>query len=196
MLEFSIFGILVTCVAGMISIARNKREDLPVWERKTAKGEIEAWLNGFLAKLKRNSTRTQKCRLILSVERMTFEKDVYAAWWEYVQFGENELEIFCKFKISRQKLKLTKFQKIILEFNLNLKNVMISRSEIKEETGEWEIEDELKNKLLSSGGEALVFSQLFGNFETAVRLQIFEPFLFTNFFGFDTLTWKIHLEKG
>jgi hypothetical protein len=32
--------------------------------------------------------------------------------------------------------------------------------------------------------------------ETAVRLQIFDPFLFTSDFGVDSLSWKIHFEKG
>lgn len=37
--------------------------------------KIEEWLVGFLPKLKRSTTRTQKCRLISAVERMDFEKD-------------------------------------------------------------------------------------------------------------------------
>ena len=90
MLEFSIFGILVTCIAGMITAATRKRDERPVWERENGKEEIGNWLTGFLAKLKRNSTRTEKCRLISSVERMNFEKDYYAVWWEYVRFGEDE----------------------------------------------------------------------------------------------------------
>jgi hypothetical protein len=85
---------------------------------------------------------------------------------------------------------------MILNSNSNLKNVMISRSEIREENGEWEIEAELKKKLLSKGGEALVFSEKFGNLETAVRLQIFDSSLFTSNFGLDSITWKIHFEKG
>ena len=75
MLEFSILAILATCIAGMIQVATSKREKLPVWERENGKKEIEKWLKGFLAKLKRTSTRTEKCRLILAVERMQFEDD-------------------------------------------------------------------------------------------------------------------------
>jgi hypothetical protein len=148
--------------------------------------------------LKRNSTRTEKCRLISSVERITFEEDFYAVDWKYVQFGENEEEIIDKFGENHvlQKIKLTEFQKMILNSNSNLKNVMISRSEIREENGEWEIEPELKKKLLSKGGEALVFSEKFGNLETAIRLQIFDSALFTKDFGLDSITRKIHFEKG
>ena len=91
MLELAILVACVTCIAGMIPIARGvavnpnprprkerrrravaKKDSRPVWERENGEEEIEIWLTGFLAKLKRNSTRTQKCRLILSIERMKF----------------------------------------------------------------------------------------------------------------------------
>jgi hypothetical protein len=201
MLEFSIFGILATCIAGMITAVSRKRDDLPVWKRENGKREFENWLTGFLVKLKRTSTRTEKCRLISSVERMTFEEDNYAVLWKYVRFGEDEGEIFWPKnfwpkKKSLQKIKLTDFQKIILNSNANLKNEMISRSEIREENGEWDIPAELQSKIISEGGEALVFSEEFGNLETAVRLQIFDPFLFTKNFGLDSISWKIHFEKG
>ena len=55
---------------------------------------------------------------------------------------------------------------------------------------------EVQTKIISDGGEALVFLEKFGNLKTAVRLQIFEPFLFTKNFGLDSLSWKIHFEKG
>jgi hypothetical protein len=175
--------------------------DEPVWERENGKEEIENWLTGFLAKLKRTSTRTEKCRLISSVERITFEDDSYAAVWEYVRFGEDGCEIFCNKKFwpdnkCLQKIKLADFQKMILNSNANLKNVMISRSEIREEVGEWDIPVELQTKMISEGGEALVFSEEFGNLETGVRLQIFDPFLLTKDFGLDSISWKIHFEKG
>ena len=201
MLELPILAIYVTCVAGMITAATRKRDERPAWERENGKREIGKWLTGFLAKLKRNSTRTEKCRLISSVERMNFEEHKYAAWWEYVQFGEEEAEIFMPKRFwpknkSLQKIKLTDFQKMILNSNANLKNEMISRSEIREENGEWDLPVELQTKIISNGGEALVFLEKFGNLKTAVRLQIFDPFLFTKDFGLDSLSWKIHFEKG
>ena len=195
MLEFSIFGILATCIAGMITAATRKRDDLPVWERENGKREFEKWLTGFLAKLKRNSTRTEKCRLISSVERMNFENDLYAVWWKYVRFGEEEAEIFEKDKRSLEKIKLTEFQKIILKSDSSLKNQLLCRSKIKPETGKWNIPADLQNRKIFSGGEALIFSEIFGDLETAVRLQIFDPFLFTNDFGIDSLTCKIHFHQ-
>ncbi|CBY34846.1 unnamed protein product [Oikopleura dioica] len=199
MLEFSILAILATCIAGMIQIATSKRETLPVWERENGKKEIEKWLERFLAKLKRTSTRTQKCRLILAVERMQFENDSYAAWWKHVRFGEKNVEIFDTgknvAKKNLQKIEITEFQKQILKSNSALKNQLIENSEIKEEEGEWQIPAELKTKIISEGGEALVFSEKFGIFQTAVRVQIFDPFLFTDNFGLDLLIWNINFEK-
>ena len=200
MLEFSILAILATCIAGMIQISTSKRKNLPVWERENGKKEIEEWLEGFLAKLKRTSTRTEKCRLILAVERMQFEDDNYASWWKHVRFGEENVEILNTRKLAAkknlQKIKITEFQKQILKSNAALKNQLIGHSEIKEEKGEWKIPAELKTKIISEGGEALVFSEKFGICETAVRIQIFDPFLFTDDFGLDLLTWKINFEKG
>jgi hypothetical protein len=195
MLELPILAIYMTCIAGMITAATRKRDNRPVWERENGKEEIGNWLTGLLAKLKRTSTRTQKCRLISSVERMTFENNIYAVFGQYARFGEDEGEIFYKTR-SLQKIQLTEFQKMILNSNPNLKNEIISRSEIREESGEWDLPAALQSKIISDGGEALVFSEEFGNLKTAVRLQIFDPFLFTKNFGLDSLSWKIHFEKG
>ena len=196
MLEFSILAILATCVAGMIQVSTSKRDALPVWQRENRKSEVENWMKSFLANLKRTSTRTQKCRIISAVERTDFEDDNYASWWKHVRFGEENVEIIAYTGRSLQEMKIPEFQKYLLKSDSSLKNQLIGRSEIKEENGEWQIPAELEAKLISQGGEALVFCEKFGNFETAVRIQIFDPFLFTNDFGLDSLTWKIHFEKG
>ncbi|CBY34845.1 unnamed protein product, partial [Oikopleura dioica] len=203
MLEFSILAILATCIAGMMTRAQSRKRKrealLPVWERENGKNEIEKWLEGFLAKLKRTSTRTEKCRLILAVERMQFEDDWYAAWWKHVRFGEENVKILDTGinvgKKDLQKIKITEFQKELLKSNASLKNQLIGHSEIKEEKGEWQIPAELKTKIISEGGEALVFSEKFGICENAVRVQILDPFLFSNNFGLNFLTWKINFEK-
>jgi hypothetical protein len=46
------------------------------------------------------------------------------------------------------------------------------------------------------GGEALVFSEKFGDRELAVRLQIFDSFLFTKKFSANQIKWKTHLISG
>ena len=197
MLELPILAIFATCIFGMIKTSPRKRVKLvPVWERENGKEEMEIWLTGFLPKLKRNSTRTQKCRLISSVERMLFKIDWHAVRWEYVRFGEEEAEIFFKGEVSLEKIKLTEFQKIILESDSSLKNQLLCRSKIKPETGKWDIPADLKNKKISFGGEALVFSEKFGDLETALRVQIFDPFLFSEDFGVNSISWKIHFERG
>ena len=93
MLKLPILAIFATCILGMIKTSSKKRVKLQIWERKNGKEEMAIWLTGFLAKLKRTTTRTQKCRLILSVERMLIEdkkpgaKPLDTVLWEYVQSG-------------------------------------------------------------------------------------------------------------
>jgi hypothetical protein len=84
MLELPILAIFAICIFGMIKTSKTseKRVKLPIWEKENGKEEMKIWLTGFLAKMKRTSTRTQKCRLILSVERMTFEDNINAVMWE------------------------------------------------------------------------------------------------------------------
>ena len=51
-------------------------------EKAVLRGEIDEWVKLFLPKLERESTRTEKCRLIASVERQEFreEYDTAADW--------------------------------------------------------------------------------------------------------------------
>jgi len=196
MLELPILATYVICVAGMMKLIPRKRNSRPIWERENGKEEMENWHIGFLGKLKRTSTRSTKCRLISSVERMEFENFHYSYRWHFVQFADDEGEIFDKNEECLQKFKITEFQKLLLNSDSMLKNQLLSRSEIKEETGEWTIAADLQNKIISEGGEACVFSENFDGFETAVRVQIFDPFLFTDDFGLDSLSWKMHFEKG
>ena len=85
-------------------------------------------------------------------------------------------------------------QKQILLSEPTLMNKKIGRWEIEEELGEWDLPDEIKTKLISEGGEALVFEEQFGSLETAVRVQVFDPFLFTDRAG--SFSWRINLSKG
>ncbi|CBY15266.1 unnamed protein product [Oikopleura dioica] len=92
-----------------------------------------------------------------------------------------------------KEFKATSVQKTILCRNPSLSDVFIGRSEIKEESGEWKLDNQLKRKLISEGGEALVFSEKFGGNEMAVRVQIFDPILFTKKLGADQIKFKTHL---
>ena len=158
---------------------------------------MKKWLTGFLPKLRRESTRETQCRLILSVERMLFNAHKYAASWQYVRFEENEAEILDKDKTPLQKIKITEFQRMILGSDNSFINAEIDRRDLKAETGKWKIPDDLnKPDEMSEGGEALVLTQKFEDFPTAVRVHIFDPYLFTSQFAFDNVTSKAHFEKG
>ncbi|CBY40201.1 unnamed protein product [Oikopleura dioica] len=162
-------------------------------ERAVLRTEINEWVKSFLPKLKRESTRTERCRLIASVERQEFSLDRYARDWRFCKFVGKEGIIFDEYKEGFEKFKLTSFQKKILRRNPSLENVFLGRSEIKEETGFWKLNDELKNKIISEGGEAVIFLEKFGNLKAAVRIQIFDAFLFSTNFGENELKWKTNL---
>ncbi|CBY19293.1 unnamed protein product [Oikopleura dioica] len=162
-------------------------------ERAVLRTEINEWVKCFLPKLERESTREEKCRLIASVERQEFGREWIARNWRFCKFvGKNGI-IFDDEKEELEKFKLTSFQKKILRRNPSLKNVFLGRSEIKEETGFWKLNHELKNKIISEGGEAIIFLEKFGNLKAAVRIHIFDAFLFTTNFGPNELKWKTNL---
>jgi hypothetical protein len=169
-------------------------------DREALRGKLNKWLKEFLPKLERESTRTAKCRLIASVERHEFENHLYDATdWQFFKFVENKGVLYDKDKKQlddKGEFEATSFQKKILRENSNLSDVLIGRFEIKEENGEWKLKNELKDKLISEGGEALVFSEKFGEVEMAVRVHVFDPFLFTKKFGVDRIKLKTHLISG
>ncbi|CBY42905.1 unnamed protein product [Oikopleura dioica] len=162
-------------------------------ERAILRNEIDEWVKCFLPKLERESTREEKCRLVASVERHEFGYDWDAVTWRFCKFVGKTGFIFDDEKEERKKFKITSFQKKILRRNPSLKNVFFGRSEIKEETGFWKLNDELKKKIISEGGEAIIFLENFGNLEAAVRIHIFDAFLFTSNFGANELKWKTNL---
>ena len=157
---------------------------------------VEQWLTGFVRKLKRTSSRSQKCRLISAVERTQFRNDANAFYWQYCGFVGDKGMIFNRNKRQIEDFEMTEVQKKILALEPNLLNQYISRWKIQEESGEWILPNELEQNLISEGGEALVFSEKFGNLETAVRVQVFDPFLFTNGFGVNSFSWRINLSEG
>jgi hypothetical protein len=165
-------------------------------EREALRDKMGEWLKCFLPKLKRESTRTAKCRLVASVERHEFGNDWNAKYWRFCKFVGNKGILFDKNKRQQEEFYATPFQKKILSENPDLLNVFIGRSEIKEENGKWQFLDGLKEKIISEGGEAIVFSEKFGEKEFAVRVQIFDPFLFTTMFAANQIKWKTHLISG
>jgi len=169
-------------------------------EKEALRGEINEWVKLFLPKLERESTRTEKCRLVASVERHKFRDKSNAVEWRFCKFVGKKGLLFDDKKQQLGKFKPTSFQKKILDRNPSLSNVFmknfIGRSEIKEETGKWKLENELKGRIISEGGEAIVFCGKFGKAEMAVRIQIFDSFLFSKKFGTNSIKFKTHLISG
>ena len=165
-------------------------------ERAVLRDEINEWIKIFLPKLDRESTRTEKCRLVASVERQEFKDCWSAKDWRFCKFiGEDGIILTDK-KEKIEKFKVTSFQKMILRRNPSLENVFLGRSDIKEENGFWRLKDELKNKIVSEGGEALIFLEKFGKMEATVRVHTFDAFVFTTNFGAIKLKWKTNLISG
>ena len=165
-------------------------------EREALRGRFDEWLKCFLPKLKRESTRTAKCRLLASVERHEFKDKLNAISWRFCKFDGNEGIIFDANKKQKEVFDATSFQKKILRENPDLLNVLIGRSEMKEENGKWQFLDGLKKKMISEGGEAIVFSEKFGDGDFAVRVQVFDPFLFTTKLAANQIRWTTHLISG
>ena len=95
-----------------------------------------------------------------------------------------------------EKLHLTPFQNRILVENPELARKIINRWSIKEETGKWILPDQLKKIVISEGGEALIIGASFGDLKTAVRIQAFDPLLFTDELSMSSLSYKINLCSG
>ena len=111
-------------------------------ERAVLRGEIDEWVKYFLPKLERESTRTEKCRLIASIERREFGNYYNAVEWRFCKFIGKIGIIFDDEKDELEKFKITSFQKKILLRNPSLENLLIGRNEIKEETGFWKLNNE------------------------------------------------------
>ncbi|CBY15060.1 unnamed protein product [Oikopleura dioica] len=162
-------------------------------EREVLRDKIDEWVKCFLPKLERESTREEKCRLIASVERQEFERFWSAREWRFCKFVGKNGFIFDEYKNKLEEFKVTSFQKRILRRNPNLSDVFIGRSEIEEENGKWNLKNELKDQLLSEGGEAIVLSQKFGENLMALRVAVFDSFLFTKKFCAGQIKWRTHL---
>ena len=70
-------------------------------------------------------------------------------------------------------------QKKILEEIPEYKWWWIDHSTLDAEKGKWIFESTIAQEIISDGGEAIVIKQKFDELEVAVRVQAFDPFLFT-----------------
>ena len=106
---------------------------------------VEKWLVNFTQRLNRTTSRGDLDRLILSVERTDFQSDFNGTWKSFIcQNGEGKVASVHKL-VDGNKWNLTNFQKIILEKNPEFEGMNISRSQLREETGEGILFDTTKN---------------------------------------------------
>jgi hypothetical protein len=109
--------------------------------KKLLRKRIDEWLRVLLLKLERNTSRTEKCRLLASVER----HELIMKWKIGAPKSTTKIWIFCKFidnhgiiydanKKELERFESTVFQEYLLSRNPVLKNVVLDRFDIKEET--------------------------------------------------------------
>ena len=63
-------------------------------EREVLRNKVNGWVKSILPKLKRESSRTEKCRLIASVERHEFRYNYNAIKWRFFKFVGNKGILF------------------------------------------------------------------------------------------------------
>jgi len=155
---------------------------------------IDDWVSNLFPKLKRTTSRTNQCRLILSVERQVFPTDdFFACWWTACRFEKQIDGTFYGFILQNKKQldswPATKFQCYLLQKDKRLLNRDINRNAIKEETRTWNH----RNK--DCGGEAFIGNEK-DEFKAYFRVHCFDPFLFTDRFQFDQLRVRINQPTG
>jgi len=168
---------------------------VPNHPKELSRENLENWLIKFLPKLKRTTTRTAKCRLICSIERKDFTIDEYAQYWREVTFGNGKCRVHAKNLLVNES-ELTVLQARTLKSNTHLHGKLIQKAEMRAERGSWCLSANLASKVISEGGEALVLSQTIAGYDIAVRVQAFDPFLFTDKEKLKNLTTAIHLSSG
>ena len=149
---------------------------------------LEKWGENFVKKVERTTTRTELDRLILAVERREF-KQSYMAKWTKVVFDD------AKGEVRKDDWDISSFEKQILDANKDFRR-NINRAELNEENGEWKTASMKSNglKIISAGGEAVVLEETIKGMEVAVRVQCFDPFLFTR--GIEEYEFEWHLSGG
>ena len=139
--------------------------------------------------IERTPERTEKCRLILSVERMSFNNKANAAIWDSFTFENGHCNIYIE-NTKIEKLLISDYQSSILEENAQLLNLRIKRKDLQRENSKWspESQDFLDRHAASHGfstktyygGEAMVFYSKIEERKLAIRVQCFDPWLFTS----------------
>ena len=158
------------------------------------KQDVEQWLESFTKKLERQTSRNDKDRLLLSVDRAYFKNDEGAGWTR-VKFEKETGHV--EFNTGQTEFGITPFQKkLISEIKGFKDNEWIQKSELKEETGTWKHTDDKSKSTIHIGGEAILTRETIGNGDFAVRVQAFDTAIFTSQCGNDDLVYEIRFPTG
>ena len=163
------------------------------------KRDLESWLKNLVPKLKRETSRSQRCRLIQSVERQVFREDDFIAcsWVSFkFEFVQKVLmgHVFKKNHPGKYK-KLaswpaTDFQRNLIGWkNQFFLNKYIFRTQLLEERGSWVLHG--SQVFEETGGEALICDEK-DAFQAKYRIQCFDPFLFTDKWKNPELRFRIN----
>jgi hypothetical protein len=158
--------------------------------RELTRIDLEEWRKEFVELIRRRTTRKDKDRLILAVERREFESHKKYDDWTEVFFENGKVK--AKFERCSEEFDISNFERKILERNENLLNTKIERSALNEEGGEWNLDGSLEE--ISQGGEAVVFEEIIAGVQVAVRVQCFDSALFTGDMEKYSFNW--HLSTG
>ena len=163
------------------------------------KQQVEKWRESFTKKLKRTTSRNDMDRLLLSVDRTFFDDDKGAGWTK-VKFENGRGRV--KYKNGETGFKITPFQEKLLSKENVQKEIeglkddfWIPKSKLDEETGVWITEDDSKSTV-HVGGEAVVYKEIIGKKEYAVRVHAFDTAIFTLKCSDNDLVYDIHLSTG
>jgi hypothetical protein len=175
---------------------------------------INNWLIKFIPKVKRTTTRNAKDRLLLSVERMEPCNVHFQKSWSKTRFKNGRGKAFYPLQELVKNLvtfdgtrlyedkyvpaewKISRFQQKLLVDNPDLYDVDIERSDLQAENGQWCCVGDLSDKIISTGGEAVVFKESVEEFEIAARVQVFDPTVFTENGSLESYKYIVHLSKG
>ena len=125
--------------------------------------------------------------------------------WNEVIFGDDEGELWERLYPSTpydrphqsEKWPLTEFQKSLLAKIPSkdyCRGEILFRSKLKEEKGEWNMINFKEREIMATGGEAIILSQYVDGLNVAVRVQAFDPALFTK--DYEKYNFLVHLSKG
>ena len=159
---------------------------------------VRKWLKSTTPRLKRVTTRTLICRVLEAVKRMDFEKNKFAEEWtkgKFIRSPETTVYLIDDNDKVLQEFNPSVYIHFLLNQIFYIGEIIFCRNEVKAEQGHWKTKGFTKGKkLISVGGEAIVFASKLGILgDICVRAQAFDSAVFTSSFEEDEYVYKINL---